>query len=433
MALTGEPTGPPRLAPAPLAACARGTLAALRALAGPGPLDVLDAPCLLGERAAHAHLRRAGRSSPGGSCRLIRAADGWLALSLPRPDDLTLLGAWLEQPAPRSATREAAPGEELWEELARVVSTRARRELVERGRLLGLALAPSPSHAPSPRPWLRSTRHSAAHCEPRGEGARGALVVDLSALWAGPLCTHLLQHAGARVLKVESTRRPDGARRGPPAFFDVLHAGQESVALDLSVETGRRSLRALVERADLVVESARPRALAQLGIEAAEWVAARPGRTWLSITGYGRSLPGGGWVAFGDDAAVAAGLACATARRNGLAAPIFCGDAIADPLSGLHAAVAALASWRSGGGLLLDVALRDVVAHARVAPSAARPARVRACPAEASEPESDAHWQVCCEDGAARVRAPRGRSPVERARALGADTRSVLRELHVAC
>ena len=39
------------------------------------------------------------------------------------------------------------------------------------------------------------------------------LVVDLSALWAGPLCAHLLGLAGARVVKVESLGRPDGARR----------------------------------------------------------------------------------------------------------------------------------------------------------------------------------------------------------------------------
>ena len=59
-------------------------------------------------------------------------------------------------------------------------------------------------------------------------------VVDLSALWAGPLAASLLQRNGAEVIKVEDTRRPDGARRGDAAFYDLLNAGKRSVALDLS-------------------------------------------------------------------------------------------------------------------------------------------------------------------------------------------------------
>lgn len=437
MTLTGEAKGPPLLAPGPLAACARGALAALRALSETGPLDALDAPALLGERAAHAQLTRAGRTSPGGACRLIRAADGWLALSLARPDDAALLEAWLQERALRGTPQGKTASERLWSVLARVASQRSLADLIERGRLLGLALAPSRAPLPAPPPWLRSTRLRAAGPKLTGEGARAGLVVDLSSLWAGPLCTHLLQQVGARVLKVESSRRPDGARSGPPAFFDLMHGGQESVALDLSVETGRRALRALIERADLLVESSRPRALAQLGVDAAEWVAARPGRTWLSITGYGRAMPGGGWVAFGDDAGVAAGLACATAQTNGLAAPIFCGDAIADPLSGLHAAVAALASWRMGGGLLLDIALRDVVAHALAAHLrvgvGVHASRVHECREEPIPGGAEPTFEVLCGDGSARVRAPLGRSPVARARPLGADTRAVLRELGAGC
>ena len=82
--------------------------------------------------------------------------------------------------------------------------------------------------------------------------ATGCWVVDLSALWAGPLCGHVLTTAGARVVKVESAcPRLDGARRGPPAFYDLLHAGQESVALDLPDEADR--LHAVVRAADIVV------------------------------------------------------------------------------------------------------------------------------------------------------------------------------------
>ncbi|HLG92165.1 MAG TPA: CoA transferase, partial [Acidimicrobiales bacterium] len=179
------------------------------------------------------------------------------------------------------------------------------------------------------------------------------LVVDLSCLWAGPLAGGLLARCGAEVIKVESPARPDGARGGPPAFFDLLNAGKRSLALDLASPGGRAALARLVEVADLVIESSRPRAAEQLGLE--------PGRTgWVSVTGYGRSGPGRDWVAFGDDASAAAGLPAVT---GGARAPVFCGDALADPAAGLHAAVAALALLLGRSSQLVEVALREVVGH----------------------------------------------------------------------
>jgi len=234
-------------------------------------------------------------------------------------------------------------------------------------------------------------------------------VLDLSSLWAGPLCAHLLQLAGARVIKVESRARPDGARRGPRAFFDLLNAGKRSVALDLDREAGRAALRRLIERADVVVESARPRALRQMGIHAERCVAETPGLVWLSITGYGR---GSARVAFGDDAACAAGLAGATGDSDG---PLFCGDAIADPLSGIHAARIAWEASRAGGGVLLDVALRDVAAFAGAGDAG-----------EARVVRRNGELAVESAGGRAAVARPRRRAPRAAARSLGADTRAVL-------
>lgn len=348
MALTGRSDGPALLPTAPLASCADGALAAFAALSGAATLSSVDGAQLLGERAATLGFARSGRTSPGGSCRLIETRDGWIAVNLARgADDLRLLPAWLECEA------EAEP----WEHVAKLARTRAGAELVARARLLGLAVAPVPRPAQQhSRAWLQV---SAAGEPSRPEHARAPRVLDLSSLWAGPLCTHLLQHAGARVVKLESTRRPDGARSGPPAFFELLNAGKECVALDFVSADGRAALARLLDGADIVVEASRPRALRQLGVVAEEWVAARPGRVWLSITGYGRSEPEANWVAFGDDAAMAAGLGWCVPESE---APLFVGDAIADPLTGLHAALAAFAYWQRGQGALLGVALRDVVA-----------------------------------------------------------------------
>jgi hypothetical protein len=405
MALSGRRTGPPRLTPAPLAACAGGALRALLALAPRAPLAELDAPALLGERAAIFGFARAGRASPGGSCRLLRAADGWIALQLARPDDVALLPAWL---GPGRGARDA------WRFAARRVAAQAVEPLVARARLLGLPVAPARAPARVAPPWLRVAWRGRrapppARCAPR--------VVDLSSLWAGPLCAHLLALAGAEVVKVESAARPDGARRGPPAFFDLLHAGQASVCLDLRTRAGLRALEALILGADIVVESSRPRALAQLGVDVPALLARAPGLTWVGITGYGRAEPQAHWVAFGDDAAAAAGLAAASGDERG---PLFCGDAIADPLAGLHAAVAGLAHWRAGGGVLLDVSLCDVVAHVLGWPDAR---------AGAALVKTRAGWEVRADGGVARVRPPRARTPSGRPRPLGADPRRVLSPL----
>ncbi len=242
------------------------------------------------------------------------------------------------------------------------------------------------------------------------------LVLDLSSVWAGPLCGHLLLLAGARVVKVESTRRPDGARSGPAAFFDLLNAGKQSVALDFGTAEGRASLARLVQRADIVIEASRPRALAQLGIDAEALVAARPGVVWLSLTGHGRREPEADWVAFGDDAAVAAGLSVATGSCD---APVFCGDAIADPVTGVYAARAAFEAWQLGGGVLLDVSLREVVAHVLGLPMPSD--RGRVC-------RSASGWTVALGDAKTPVAPPRARRPAGSARRLGADTAAVLAE-----
>jgi hypothetical protein len=114
---------------------------------------------------------------------------------------------------------------------------------------------------------------------------------------------------------------------------------------------------------------------------------------WLSITGHGRAA--GGRVAFGDDAAVAGGLVAG--------GPWFCADAVADPLSGLTAAVAVLEQLRAGGGALVDVSMAAVAA---------------ACAgAAASEPWSG------------DVAAPRHRPVPGPVRPLGADTDAVVAEL----
>ncbi len=395
MSLTGAADGPPLMCPAPLASCADGALAAMAALAP--ELKLSDGAGLLAERAAIFGLSRQGAVAPGGSCRLLQAADGPLALNLPRADDWDAIEAWLEHPAAD------------WSAIALVVAQRSAVVLVERAQELGLACGLDAT--PRPQAWWQITVQG----QPSSHPKRAPRVLDMSGLWAGPLCGQLLQLAGAEVIKLESPSRPDGARRGPQKFFDLLNAGKQMLALDLGTQAGVQSLRELIASVDIVIEASRPRAMAQLGLSAETLVAQQPGLTWLSLSGYGRDLESSRRIAFGDDAGVAAGLS--SLMRESCDAGVFVGDAIADPMTGLHAALAAWSSFRQGGGRLLSVAMVDVLAHALhfelPATSAARRER----------------WAAWQQLALAHVAPPRLSRSAATAAALGADSETVLKAL----
>ncbi len=238
MALTGAPDGPPLAPPASLVPAVSDISTLITTTTTRlGRAVAVDGLALLGERAAVAGLHRQGRRSCGGATELLRCADGWLALALARSGDAELLPAWIGGV-----------------DVADRIRARPAGELVERAIDLGLACAClGELRADEPAFQLIAGPDG----PPRPE-LQGLLVVDLSALWAGPLCASVLTSAGARVVKVESLQRLDGARFGPPAFYDLLHAGQESVALDFHDAGDVATLHRLLERADVVIEASRP-------------------------------------------------------------------------------------------------------------------------------------------------------------------------------
>jgi CoA transferase family III len=306
----------------------------------------VDAATTLAGRAAIMNLGPPGRISAGGATRLLPTADGWCAVALPRDDDIAALPALMEV--------DAVNGDP-WEALSRWAATCSSDDVIARTQLLDIAaaaLGEASAGVPTVRPC-------GAGLGPRR--ADGLLVVDMSSLWAGPLCGQLLARAGAVVVKVESPGRPDGTRRGEPAFFDWMNAGKLSYAVDFDV--GADALRRLLNVADIVIEGSRRTALRRRRLGADD-LSGQPGRIWLRINGY-RDQPDR--PAFGDDAAVAGGLV--DADDGG---PVFCGDAIADPLSGLEAARAVGESLRRGGGEVIDVSMAQVAArYAALTPGAA--------------------------------------------------------------
>ena len=360
LALTGDAGGTPRWCgpTLPTRLLGAGVVVQLLAASRGVALD-LDSLALLGERAAIAGFARRGATSVGAHAHLVRAADGWVAINLARTDDVALLPALVDG--------EIAP-DAPWPRVCEALARRTRAELDERAALLGFPLgtvpAPGERRAPDSPYVFAGAAGSGAGARLRptsGAVARpapaDALVVDLSSLWAGPLATSLLAATGARVVKVEGAGRPDGARRGPGAFYDLLNHGKSCVSLDFDDAGDRALLATLVARADVVVEASRPRVMAALGIDP-EAVVRDHGTTWISITGHGRSGDAARRVAFGDDAAAAAGLVAGDP-------PAFVADAVADPITGLYAAAAGLAALAGHRGQLVDCALVRAAAYAR--------------------------------------------------------------------
>jgi hypothetical protein len=381
----------------------------------------VDALALLGERAAAAELNRGGSQSGlpvgmeptggsrsaaemgpgrskqgsiscGGATRLLQTSDGYLALSLARPDDVGLLPALcgdalaLDPSIMDSNIIESfivdstSPATDaIWSSVATVVRGARSQEVVDRGNELGLAIAALP---PTPRPASEVTdpalssstdhQHRGVHgvsdrlteavVRTNWLASDGSLrvhnssplrVVDLSSLWAGPLCGQLLAAAGCEVIKVESLSRPDGARLGSPEFFDLLNGQKRSVTLNFANHEDLRALINLLASADVVIEASRPRALEQLGIDRQTLLATTGISVWLQITGHGASGIDANRIGFGDDAAVAGGLVSWDGNQ-----PVFCADAIADPATGLVAASAVIEALGAGGKWLLDASLR---------------------------------------------------------------------------
>ena len=326
--------------PAPIAAHADGAMMALKTIAGISRGLPKNGSIFLGERARLRKTIRNGRWCAGGYGQLMDSVDGRVALNLVREDDWGLIPAWLEEYV------------EDWDGIVAKVATMETAFLVERAADIGLAVAKE-ELPERPKKWFEIQNFETA--APKSN----PLIVDLSGLWAGPLASSILKRLGARIVKVEGPDRPDGMRLGHPGFYKLMNAGKECVALDFKKSEDLNVLKALLAKADIVIEASRPRAFRQLGIRAEEFVARNPGKVWARLTAYGQNE---NRIGFGDDIAISAGASAIMNSAHG--EPCFVGDALADPVNGLHLGLAVWAKYHQGGGAVIDMSMRDVLRYA---------------------------------------------------------------------
>ncbi len=330
----------------PLSGWADAQLAELARIHRSDKSAALHGATLLGERAALNGFKVPGRVSAGGGCRMFDALDGTIALNLSRPGDRDLLHALVGANGFNTTDDHAVSAQ---------IAALPAVDLIERGRMLGLAIAGTDEVAASPASTVTASGSQRIR-------TGKPLVIDLSGLWAGPLAAHLLCQGGAQVIKVESRNRPDSMREGDPPLFALLNQGKANIAFDLRDTKDREALLTLIRRAEVVIEAARPRALLQLGIDADALVREVSGLVWVTITGHGVGGEAAHWIGFGDDTAVAGGLSAALREATGKLG--FVGDAIGDPLAGIYAARVAADALATG------VAVRHVVSMSGVAAEA---------------------------------------------------------------
>jgi crotonobetainyl-CoA:carnitine CoA-transferase CaiB-like acyl-CoA transferase len=269
-----------------------------------------------------------GRAVPGlvsanRHCRMLQTQDDWIAVNLAREDDRALILALAGEPC--------LPA---WRVLQDMAAARTCHELLK--QLTELQV---------PAARVGEAEPLALHSRPVARKI-SCRVLDLSALWAGPLCAGLLARAGAEVTRIESIGRPDPTPRSSPLLDRKINKGKSLLALDLRTDAGKAALLRAVDQADILITSARAGALRRIGLEPESLRS----KIWVAITAHGWSRDR---VGFGDDCAAAGGL---TRWHNGQ--PRFFGDALADPLTGLEAALAVLA----GATGLIDMAMAQVAA-----------------------------------------------------------------------
>ena len=195
----------------------------------------------------------------------------------------------------------------------------------------------------------------------------GIRVLDVATILAGPLTASLLGEFGAEVIKVEHPEDGDPVRSYPPlvdgesAQWAVTGRNKQSVTIDLHDERGQEVFRSLVACSDVVVTNFRAPTLHRFGIDFDDLRIVKPDLVMVHLSAFGRTGPYADRPGFARVAEAFAGLTERTGNPDG--PPMFSGYAIADGVTGIYGAFAAMLALRqrdmTGEAQLADIALYE--------------------------------------------------------------------------
>ncbi|MFX1503838.1 MAG: CaiB/BaiF CoA transferase family protein [Promethearchaeota archaeon] len=127
----------------------------------------------------------------------------------------------------------------------------------------------------------------------------GKIILDLTRMLPGPYCTMILSDLGAEVIKIEDPFYPYSH---PPPFFQkgkyresafnsILNRNKKAITLNLKKEKAREIFYELVKKADVIIESFRPKITKKLKVDYDTLYSINPSIIYCSLTGYGQYGP----------------------------------------------------------------------------------------------------------------------------------------------
>lgn len=187
-------------------------------------------------------------------------------------------------------------------------------------------------------------------------------VIDVATVVAGPGCARYLADFGADVIKVE---RPGGdtvrdlgwkdPADGTSLWWKIVGRGKRLIELDLKDPDDLATMRALCDRADVLVENFRPGTLERLGLGPDVLHATNPRLVITRVTGFGQTGPYRDRAAFATQAEALSGFAAINGEPDGQ--PLLPPIALTDEVAALVGAFATMVAVHSGVGQVVDVNL----------------------------------------------------------------------------
>jgi len=196
----------------------------------------------------------------------------------------------------------------------------------------------------------------------------GVLVISVEQAVAAPYASMKLADAGARVIKIERpegdfARNYDALVNGGSAYFIWLNRGKESICLDLKQHDDLQVLKALIAKADVLIQNLIPGAMDRLGLGIEELIKQYPALITCSISGYGSTGPASKQKAYDLLIQAESGLCAINGTPEG---PARVGVSVCDIAAGMTAYQSILqalyARTGTGRGRALEVSLYNSMA-----------------------------------------------------------------------